>query len=132
MSHNWCRPDLADTPGLDVAGGRHPVVEAALAKAGERFVPNDVSLCGSDRLWLVTGPNMGGKSTFLRQNALIVVLAQAGRSCPPRPRDLALSTDCSAASGRATTSRAGARRSEERRVGKEGVSRGSTRRSPTH
>ncbi|WP_419722569.1 DNA mismatch repair protein MutS [Sphingopyxis witflariensis] len=82
MSHNWCRPDIADEPCLDVAGGRHPVVEAALARSGERFVPNDVSLSPDDRLWLVTGPNMGGKSTFLRQNALIVVLAQAGGFVP--------------------------------------------------
>lgn len=82
MSHNWCRPDLVDEPCLDVTGGRHPVVEAALAKSGERFVPNDVALSQADRLWLVTGPNMGGKSTFLRQNALIVVLAQAGGFVP--------------------------------------------------
>ena len=82
MSYNWCRPDLVDGPCLDVTGGRHPVVEAALAKSGERFVPNDVALSQADRLWLVTGPNMGGKSTFLRQNALIVVLAQAGGFVP--------------------------------------------------
>src|SRR3546814_15290596 len=55
---------------------------AALAKSGERFVPNDVSLSTNDRLWLVTGPNMGGKSIFLRQHALIVVLAQAGGFVP--------------------------------------------------
>jgi DNA mismatch repair protein MutS len=90
MSHHWCRPDLADEPCLDVAGGRHPVVEAALAKAGERFVPNDVSLSPDDRLWLVTGPNMGGKSTFLRQNALIVVLAQAGGFVPAASARLGL------------------------------------------
>lgn len=90
MSHNWCRPELVETPCLDVAGGRHPVVEAALAKAGERFVPNDVSLSDSDRLWLVTGPNMGGKSTFLRQNALIVVLAQAGAFVPAAAARLGL------------------------------------------
>src|SRR3546814_8577224 len=82
MSHNCCLPDLADEPCLDVSGGRHPVVEAALAKSGERFVPNDVSLSTNDRLWLVTGPNMGGQSTFLRQHALIVVLAQAGGFVP--------------------------------------------------
>src|SRR3546814_14921159 len=76
MSHNWCRPDLADEPCLDVSGGRHPVVEAALAKSGERFVPNDVSLSETDRLWLVTGPNMGGKTNFLRQNGMIVVVEQ--------------------------------------------------------
>jgi DNA mismatch repair protein MutS len=82
MSHNWCRPDLADTPCLDVTGGRHPVVEAALAKSGDRFVPNDLSLSERDRLWLLTGPNMGGKSTFLRQNALIAILAQTGSFVP--------------------------------------------------
>jgi DNA mismatch repair protein MutS len=90
MSHNWCRPDLADEPCLDVSGGRHPVVEAALAKSGERFVPNDVALSPGDRLWLVTGPNMGGKSTFLRQNALIVVLAQAGAFVPAAAAKLGL------------------------------------------
>lgn len=90
MSHNWCRPDLADEPCLDVTGGRHPVVEAALAKSGERFVPNDLSLSPADRLWLVTGPNMGGKSTFLRQNALIVILAQAGGYVPAAAAKLGL------------------------------------------
>jgi DNA mismatch repair protein MutS len=80
----WCRPDIADTPCLAIAGGRHPVVEAALAanRDGERFVANDLTLAPDDRLWLVTGPNMGGKSTFLRQNALIVLLAQAGSFVP--------------------------------------------------
>ena len=78
----WCRPELLDEPCLDIAGGRHPVVEAALAKDGERFVANDCSLGVQDRLWLIGGPNMGGKSTFLRQNALIVLLAQAGGYVP--------------------------------------------------
>ncbi len=78
----WCRPDIVDQPCLEVTGGRHPVVEAALAKAGERFVANDCRLGPDDRLWLVGGPNMGGKSTFLRQNALIVLLAQAGGFVP--------------------------------------------------
>src|SRR5690606_17941740 len=75
---------------LDVAGGRHPVVEAALATGGERFVPNDVSLSPDDRVWVVTGPNMGGKSTFLRQNALIVPLAQAGAVVPAASARLGL------------------------------------------
>ncbi len=78
----WCAPDLADTPCLEIDGGRHPVVEAALASRSERFVPNDCALGPSDRLWLITGPNMGGKSTFLRQTALIVLLAQAGSFVP--------------------------------------------------
>src|SRR3546814_9612016 len=78
MSHGWCRPDLADEPCLDVSGGRHPVVEAALAQSGERFVPNDVSLSAADRLWLVTAPKQGGKSTFLRQTSRIVGFEQEG------------------------------------------------------
>ncbi|WP_427964241.1 DNA mismatch repair protein MutS [Altererythrobacter sp.] len=78
----WCKPQVDDQPILDIAGGRHPVVEAALEKQGERFVANDCSLGPQDRLWLIGGPNMGGKSTFLRQNALIVLLAQAGSFVP--------------------------------------------------
>ena len=79
---DWCRPEIADDTGLAITGGRHPVVEAALAKAGERFVANDCVLTSDNRLWLIGGPNMGGKSTFLRQNALIVLLAQAGCFVP--------------------------------------------------
>jgi DNA mismatch repair protein MutS len=83
----WTRPTIAERACLEVEGGRHPVVEAALASpknggAGERFVANDCRLGPDDRLWLVGGPNMGGKSTFLRQNALIVLLAQAGGFVP--------------------------------------------------
>jgi DNA mismatch repair protein MutS len=78
----WCRPEIVDEPCLEIEGGRHPVVEAALAQAGERFVANDCTLAPEDRLWLIGGPNMGGKSTFLRQNALIVLLAQAGIYVP--------------------------------------------------
>lgn len=79
---NWSRPELLEEPCLEVRGGRHPVVEAALSARGERFVANDCALSASDRLWLIGGPNMGGKSTFLRQNALIVLLAQAGGFVP--------------------------------------------------
>jgi DNA mismatch repair protein MutS len=78
----WCRPEIVEEPCLQIEGGRHPVVEAALAQAGERFVANDCTLSAQDRLWLIGGPNMGGKSTFLRQNALIVLLAQAGGYVP--------------------------------------------------
>ncbi len=78
----WCRPQVVDDNRLEIEGGRHPVVETALAAKGERFVANDCRLSPSDRLWLVGGPNMGGKSTFLRQNALIVLLAQAGGFVP--------------------------------------------------
>ncbi len=78
----WCRPKITQDNCLAIEGGRHPVVEAALAASGERFVANDCSLSPDDRLWLIGGPNMGGKSTFLRQNALIVLLAQAGGYVP--------------------------------------------------
>jgi DNA mismatch repair protein MutS len=86
----WCRPQLVDEACFCIEGGRHPVVEAALAKSGERFVANDISLRPESRLWLVTGPNMGGKSTFLRQNALIAVLAQAGSYVPAQSAMLGL------------------------------------------
>ncbi|MCL9999395.1 MAG: DNA mismatch repair protein MutS [Erythrobacter sp.] len=79
---DWCRPEIAEDAGLAITAGRHPVVEAALAKTGERFVANDCHLADDNRLWLIGGPNMGGKSTFLRQNALIVLLAQAGVFVP--------------------------------------------------
>lgn len=86
----WTRPSFADTPCLEVEGGRHPVVEAALSGQGDRFVSNDCTLSYDNRLWLVSGPNMGGKSTFLRQNALIVLLAQAGSYVPASRAKLGL------------------------------------------
>ncbi len=86
----WCRPRISDDPELGIEAGRHPVVEAALSANGERFVANDCSLSETDRLWLVGGPNMGGKSTFLRQNALIVLMAQAGGFVPARSATIGL------------------------------------------
>jgi DNA mismatch repair protein MutS len=79
---SWTAPELTDQPCLEIEAGRHPVVEAALQQGGDRFVANDLSMGPNDRLWLITGPNMGGKSTFLRQTALIAVLAQAGAFVP--------------------------------------------------
>jgi DNA mismatch repair protein MutS len=79
----WCRPDFAERAEFAIEAGRHPVVEAALRRArGPAFVANDADLSPGRRLCLLTGPNMAGKSTFLRQNALIVVLAQAGLPVP--------------------------------------------------
>jgi DNA mismatch repair protein MutS len=78
----WTAPHLTDEPCIEIEAGRHPVVESALADGGERFIANDLAMGASDRLWLITGPNMGGKSTFLRQAALIAVLAQAGAFVP--------------------------------------------------
>jgi DNA mismatch repair protein MutS len=80
VERRWTRPAVDDSAAFSVSGGRHPVVEAALADAA--FVPNDCDLAPERRLWLVTGPNMAGKSTFLRQNALIAILAQMGAFVP--------------------------------------------------
>jgi DNA mismatch repair protein MutS len=77
----WCRPEVTDGDAFVVRAGRHPVVEGALAGHAQ-FVPNDCDLSPEQRVLLLTGPNMAGKSTFLRQNALIVVLAQAGLPVP--------------------------------------------------
>ena len=85
QSGTWCRPAVTDDDAFQITAGRHPVVEAALAGQAA-FVPNDCDLSPDRRALLLTGPNMAGKSTFLRQNALIVVLAQAGL---PVPADLA-------------------------------------------
>ena len=92
-SRDWCRPTVDESRAFEVEGGRHPVVEAALAKAGKSFVANDLALKPSGdgaAVWLVTGPNMAGKSTFLRQNALIAILAQAGGFVPARTARIGL------------------------------------------
>jgi DNA mismatch repair protein MutS len=81
----WVRPVVEEDTAFEIRGGRHPTVEAALAAAGQGggFVANDYVLA-QERIWLVTGPNMAGKSTFLRQNALIAILAQMGSYVPAR------------------------------------------------
>ena len=76
----WRRPAVTPDTAFAVIGGRHPVVEAM--QPGTPFVPNDCDLGSERNLWLLTGPNMAGKSTFLRQNALIAILAQAGSFVP--------------------------------------------------
>jgi DNA mismatch repair protein MutS len=87
-SENWCRPQVDDSLAFEIVGGRHPVVEQSLRAAGENaFVANDCDLspeggAKAGAIWLLTGPNMGGKSTFLRQNALIAILAQMGSFVP--------------------------------------------------
>ncbi|MGJ9419940.1 DNA mismatch repair protein MutS [Massilia sp. CMS3.1] len=78
LRHNWCAPQLVDAPCLTIVEGRHPVVEKQI----ERFIANDCKLSNDRRLLLITGPNMGGKSTFMRQTALIVLLAYVGSYVP--------------------------------------------------
>lgn len=82
-AERWCRPIIDNSLDFDIQNGRHPAVEAALASSDAGgFVANDCNLGGDGRLWLITGPNMAGKSTFLRQNALIAILAQMGFYVP--------------------------------------------------
>ncbi|HQQ63344.1 MAG TPA: DNA mismatch repair protein MutS [Pseudomonadales bacterium] len=80
---NWCRPQLQQQPGIRINNGRHPVVEQVVQQiAGEAFVPNDLALDTQQRMLVITGPNMGGKSTYMRQAALIVLLAHVGSFVP--------------------------------------------------
>ena len=85
VDQNWCRPKVDDSRALDITAGRHPVVEAALRSQGAGpFIANDCTLGTGHDVWLLTGPNMAGKSTFLRQNALIALMAQMGSYVPAR------------------------------------------------
>ena len=78
-THNWIQPEISEGGGLQISQGKHPVVSAQL---GAEFVPNNTTLSQDARTWIITGPNMGGKSTYLRQVALIVLLAHIGSFVP--------------------------------------------------
>lgn len=83
LLNHWTRPILTQGYDFEIKKGRHPVVERSLKKVQESFVPNDCVLGEEENnLWLLTGPNMAGKSTFLRQNALIAIMAQMGSFVP--------------------------------------------------
>ena len=82
VEQRYVRPAVEESEAFAIRAGRHPVVEQALARASRPFVANDCELGPDGALWLLTGPNMAGKSTFLRQNALIAVMAQAGSFVP--------------------------------------------------
>jgi DNA mismatch repair protein MutS len=84
-SLDWCRPQFVREPCIDIAAGRHPVVEARLAETGGgNFIANDCRLDATRKMLVITGPNMGGKSTFMRQVALIALLAAMGSYVPAR------------------------------------------------
>jgi DNA mismatch repair protein MutS len=87
IDDNYVRPEVDDSLGFAIEGGRHPVVEQALKRDGQPFISNNSNLSPgpgqkSGQIWLITGPNMAGKSTFLRQNALIALMAQIGSFVP--------------------------------------------------
>ena len=83
----WSEPELSDDTALEIDGGRHPVAERLLEALGRAFIANDCHIGGSNRLWVLTGPNMAGKSTFLRQAALIALMAQIGSFVPAARAD---------------------------------------------
>jgi DNA mismatch repair protein MutS len=79
LTLRYCAPELIDEPSIEISAGRHPVVERFI---DQPFVPNDLSFSDARRMLVITGPNMGGKSTFMRQTALIVILARIGSYVP--------------------------------------------------
>lgn len=87
---HWTRPILNNTSIHKIVGGRHPTVEGGLEEEGRSFVTNDCFVGDVQRTWLITGPNMAGKSTFLRQNALITILAQVGSYVPAEYAELGI------------------------------------------
>lgn len=90
VEKNFVRPILNAGTAHHIVGGRHPVVEAGLGEQGRNFAPNDCLLGEDERIWLITGPNMAGKSTYLRQNALISILAQTGCFVPAEYAEVGL------------------------------------------
>ncbi|WP_136636801.1 DNA mismatch repair protein MutS [Pseudooceanicola onchidii] len=89
LAENWTRPHVTEDRSLRITGGRHPVVEQSLRRDGQPFIANDTDLSGvPSSIWLLTGPNMAGKSTFLRQTALIVLLAQMGSHVPAQSAEI--------------------------------------------
>ena len=83
LTLGWCAPSFVREPCIDIGQGRHPVVEARLLETGGgAFIANDCGLSGKSRMQIITGPNMGGKSTYMRQVALIVLLASVGSYVP--------------------------------------------------
>ena len=84
QQRNWCKPEFTREAGLEIVDGRHPVVEAEMQDGAEHFIANGTLLGPERRLLLITGPNMGGKSTYMRQTALIALLAHLGSYVPAR------------------------------------------------
>ncbi|KAJ4350766.1 MutS protein 1 [Ascochyta clinopodiicola] len=90
VEKNFIRPIMNAGTSHNIVGGRHPVVESSSKDQGREFMPNDCILDIKERIWLITGPNMAGKSTYLRQNALISILAQTGSYVPAEYAEIGL------------------------------------------
>jgi DNA mismatch repair ATPase MutS len=90
IEKSFVRPILTSGTSHNIVGGRHPVVEASLIEQGRQFAPNDCLLGDHERIWLITGPNMAGKSTYLRQNPLISILAQTSSFVPAEYAEIGL------------------------------------------
>lgn len=90
VEENYVCPKIDNSNAFELEDARHPVVEKALKSSNENFVPNNCDLSEKQNLWLLTGPNMAGKSTFLRQNALVVILAQMGAYVPAKSAHIGL------------------------------------------
>lgn len=89
QTKNWIKPEFVPNKTMDIAAGRHPVIDAYLP-IDQQFIPNDMHFGPDDSIHIITGPNMGGKSTFLRQNALIVLLAHCGLWVPAKRAQISL------------------------------------------
>ncbi|KIW16845.1 hypothetical protein PV08_04035 [Exophiala spinifera] len=87
---SWTRPILNNSTSHKIVGGRHPTVKLGLEEQGRSFISNNLVLDQNEHIWLITGPNMGGKSTFLRQNALLIILAQCGSYVPATYAEIGL------------------------------------------
>jgi len=94
INNNYTRPIIDDSLSFELINARHPVVESFLKSKSEAFVPNDCKMQQKSRLWLLTGPNMAGKSTFLRQNALIAIMAQIGCYVPADSAHIGIIDKC--------------------------------------
>ena len=90
VSRNYICPIVSNEKILEITNGRHPVVEHQMRNSEDSFISNDCNLNNEDLIWLITGPNMAGKSTYLRQNALIAIMAQAGLFVPAKKAKIGL------------------------------------------
>ncbi len=90
LSNNYVMPKLTLEGATFIQKGRHPIVESVLGRKGDHFVPNDCIFNEQEKVWIITGPNMGGKSTFMRQNALIILMAHVGSFVPVQNAEICL------------------------------------------